>query len=533
MAKRSKLSQLLETSPVSRQNIYRKVCPPQKNRAPLLMAMLILGGMIGAVITLLLAPRSGRETRRQLQNNGLNLANRLKSARKTGKQKAGVTRLSNWGNYPKPEVKIHEFEDVDTLRKLVVNTDNVITRGNGRCYGDSALAPNIISSLRYNKFLSFDAKQGIIRCQAGVILSDLLDVTVPQGWFLRVTPGTKLITVGGAIASDVHGKSQHNTGNFSDHLVEIELMLGDGSIVKCSKEETPELFWTTCGGMGLTGVILNATLRLMPVETAYFKQESVKAKNLDQLMDLFEESENWPYSVAWIDCLARGKQMGRGILTRGEHARVSDLADEAQKQNPLRLKPKLKLNVPLNFPEFALNPLSMRAFNILYYNKQLSGRVEAIVDYNSFFYPLDSIANWNRIYGARGFTQYQFILPRETSREGMGKILKRITASGRGSFLAVLKLYGPQHGYLPFAMEGYSLALDFAIQPGLFEFLDELDRIVLAYGGRLYLTKDVRMSRDMFMKSYPNAENFIKNVKKINQNSKFRSLQSDRVGITR
>ncbi len=485
------------------------------------LASAVVGGIVGAAAALLLAPRSGQETRSQLKERGEALL-----------AKPPVPKVSNWGNYPKIEATIHYFEDTAELRKLVQHLPVAIARGNGRCYGDSALAPHIISTLRYNKFLSFDEKQGIIRCQSGVILSELLEVILPKGWFLPVTPGTKLITVGGAIASDVHGKSQHKAGNFSDHLVELELMLADGSIVKCSSQQDEALFWATCGGMGLTGVILNATMKLIPVETGYFCQDSIKAKNLDHLMDLFEESESWPYSVAWIDCMTKGRSMGRGILMRGDHAKLKDLQTSAQRQNPLQPPAKLKLMVPFNFPEIALNSLTVQAFNFLFYHKQLPEMVKSVVDYNSFFYPLDAIHSWNRIYGQRGFTQYQFILPKEKGREGMKLILQKIVDSGMGSFLAVLKLYGNQNGYLPFAMKGYSLALDFAIRPDLFEFLDELDKIVLSYGGRLYLTKDVRMSKEMFMQTYPGAKLFMTKLKKINQPDKFHSLQSDRIGLT-
>jgi len=491
-----------------------------------LLAMLLLGGFIGVIITLLLAPRSGKETRAQLKEKGLRLA------RRQDNKNTHLKRVSNWGNYPEVQVEFYEFEDVETLRRLLLQSDKVIPRGNGRCYGDSALAPRVISSLRYNKFLAFDKEKGILRCQAGVLLSEILEVVVPAGWFLSATPGTKLITVGGAIASNVHGKSQHKTGNFCDYVLELELMLGDGAIVKCSPHENAELFWTTCGGMGLTGYILNATLQLRPVETAYIRQESIKAKNLDHLMDLFEESEHWTYSVAWIDCLSKGKQMGRGKLWRGEHATLADLKTAAQRRNPLKIKPALKLNIPITFPDFALNQWTVKLFNMLLYWKEPARPVKSIVDYNKFFYPLDEIANWNRIYGRRGFTQYQFILPKEKSRAGLKHILEKIAEKGMGSFLAVLKLYGEQKGYLPFAMDGYALALDFPIKPGLFEFLDELDEIVLAYGGRLYLSKDVRMKQPMFMQSYPNVEHFIENLKSFNHGAKFRSFQSDRVGIT-
>lgn len=496
-----------------------------------LAAMFVLGGLVAAIITLLLAPRSGYETRARLKRQGLGLVDWFKGLRRRAKNKY-LKQLSNWGNYPKVQVKFFEFEDIASLRKLLAHSTNVIARGNGRCYGDSALAPQVISTLKYNKFLAFDPQNGTIRCQSGVILADILDVIVPKGWFLPVTPGTKLISVGGAIASDVHGKSQHKAGNFSDHVLELDLMLADGSIVTCSKKENADLFWTTCGGMGLTGVILNAAMRLIPVETAYIRQEAIKAKNLEHLMDLFEQSESWTYSMAWIDCLSKGSSMGRGILMRGEHATLAELQKPQHRQNPLHPRPALKLNVPINFPDFALNNLTVKAFNFLYYHKQFRAVEKSIINYDKFFYPLDSIANWNRIYGARGFTQYQFILPKAHSRAGLTRILNKIAERGMGSFLAVLKLYDRQNGYLPFAMSGYALALDFPITNGLFEFLDELDQIVLEYGGRLYLTKDVRMNRQMFMQSYPNVEQFINNVRRVNRQAKFRSFQSDRVGIT-
>jgi FAD/FMN-containing dehydrogenase len=495
------------------------------------LAMFILGSLAGVIMTLLLAPRSGKETRLQLKDKSLQFIAHLKATRQN-RQQRHLKKISNWGNYPKVQVEFYEFEDVETLWELLTRSTDIIPRGNGRCYGDSALAPRVISSLRYNKFLSFDETKGIIRCQSGVLLADILDVIVSRGWFFPATPGTKLITVGGAIASNVHGKSQHKTGNFCDHVLDLEIMLGDGTIVRCSPEQNTELFWMTCGGMGLTGFILTATLRLIPIETAYIRQESIKARNLDEMMDLFEASTDWTYVVAWIDCLAKGNQMGRGFLMRGEHAAVVDLKKETHKQNPLSLKPAWRLNVPFTFPGFVLNTWTVKLFNSLLYWKHPRGVVKSIIDYDKFFYPLDFIANWNRIYGQRGFTQYQFILPKAGSRAGLTSILNRIAERGMGSFLAVLKLYGKQNGYLPFAMEGYALALDFPIKDGLFEFLDELDQIVLAHGGRLYLSKDVRMDQEMFMQSYPNVERFINNLRELNHGSRFRSFQSDRVGIT-
>ena len=270
-------------------------------------------------------------------------------------------------------------------------------------------------------------------------------------------------------------------------------MRNDGSIITCSPVQNAEFFNITVGGMGLSGIILNATFRLRKVDTAYIREETVRASNLDEIMDAFEASNDWTYSVAWIDCLAKGDRMGRSILMRGEHASISDLVQQVQKSAPLIPKKGLQLGIPINFPNVALNPLSMKAFNFAYYNKTRAGTHQNIVDYNSFFYPLDAIDNWNRIYGTRGFTQYQFVLPKAAGREGMRTILKRITESGLGSFLAVLKLFGEQESFMSFPMAGYTLALDFPISLKAMSLFKELDAMVADYGGRLYLAKDSRM----------------------------------------
>lgn len=445
--------------------------------------------------------------------------------------------LGSWGNYPRITTTTHTFESAESLRALLgqLNGDGSIPRGLGRSYGDSALSPHLLSTRRLNRILALDEAARTISCQAGVTLAELLPILVPRGLFLPVTPGTKFVTVGGAIASDIHGKNHHSEGTFSRHLLHFDLMLASGEVVRCSPEMHPDLFWATCGGMGLTGIILNATFRLKPIESAYIRQESIRARNLDQIMDLFEESESWTYSMAWIDCLSRGASLGRSILMRGEHATLADLKhEEALRAAPLQPKARLKLTVPFTFPDFALNTLSVKAFNFLYYHKHPRGRLGTIVEYDPFFYPLDSIHHWNRIYGRRGFVQYQFVLPKAASREGLVRILRTISEEGRGSFLAVLKLFGPQEeGLISFPMEGYTLALDFAVRPGLFSFLDRLDQMVLAYGGRLYLTKDARMSAETFRRSYPTAERFLEIVRAVNPSGKLRSLQSERVGITR
>ena len=321
-----------------------------------------------------------------------------------------------------------------------------------------------------------------------------------------MTPGTKFITVGGAVASDIHGKNHHTEGTFSNHLHWIDLLTADKGIVRCSKHENADLFWATCGGMGLTGIIVRACFSLKRVETAYIRQKSIKAKNLDHILDLLEEYGHYTYSVAWIDCLSRGNSLGRSILLLGEHALMDDLS-EKQKKQPFRTHKTSPLFIPFDFPSFTLNRLSVSAFNFLFYNKTRSGIRESVIHYDPYYYPLDVIHHWNRIYGKRGFTQYQFVIPMEGGREGMKRILKKVTESGESSFLSVLKIFGKekQRGLL-FPTEGYTLTLDFPITKSVFRLLDELDRMVTELGGKVYLTKDVRLGPETFAKMYPKEE---------------------------
>ncbi|MEI6892682.1 MAG: FAD-binding oxidoreductase [Pontiella sp.] len=444
-----------------------------------------------------------------------------------------MRKISDWGNYPVIEAEVSGFDTTEQLRKKLEQPGDVIAFGNGRSYGDASLQSRILLTRRFNKFLSFNSETGELCCQAGVLLAEILDVFVAQGWFLPVTPGTKQITVGGAIAADVHGKNHHIDGSMGHHILTMDVMRNDGSVVTCSPTQYADFFNVTVGGMGLSGMILHATFRLRKVETAYIRQETIRASNLDEIMDAFEASNDWTYSVAWIDCLAKGDRMGRSILMRGEHATASDLIQQVHKDAPLLTKKGMQLGIPFDFPNFALNPLSMKAFNVAYYNKTRPGTHQHLVDYNSFFYPLDAIENWNRIYGKRGFTQYQFVIPKSAGREGMRAILKRITASGLGSFLAVLKLFGEQESFMSFPMAGYTLALDFPISLHAMDLFKELDALVADYGGRLYLAKDSRMDAAMFEKTYPNADDFRQAIALLNEGqTKFASLLSKRIGIT-
>ncbi len=438
--------------------------------------------------------------------------------------------IANWGNYPVVETDERSFSFAEQLGDTLQQSDGLIARGNGRCYGDASLAPNTVSTLKYNKILSFDTERGLFECQSGITLDQVLEVIVPKGWFLPVTPGTKFITVGGAVASDVHGKNHHVDGAFSAHVTEMDVLLADGSTITCSAQNHSDLFWATCGGMGLTGIITRVLFDLKKIETSYIKQKQVKARNLEELIQLFDQYNDYTYSVAWIDCLKKGKGFGRSILILGEHATVKEL--EGNKKNkPLQLPRKKQITFPFNLPSFVLNQFTVKAFNFLYYGKNRKREINNIVSYEPFFYPLDAILHWNRGYGKKGFVQYQFVLPL-ASKQGLVEILQRISDAGLGSFLAVLKVFGKQDDLISFPTEGYTLALDFPVRKGLFGFLDELDAIVLRYGGRLYLSKDARMKPEIFWQSYPTAQQFVDVVKKYNPKFSINSVQAQRLHIT-
>lgn len=426
--------------------------------------------------------------------------------------------VTNWGNFPVVEKEIKSEDSIEKIKDFVRNNNEVIARGNGRCYGDASLSEHIFSTKRLNKFISFDRINGIIECEAGVLLSQILEVIVPQGYFLYVTPGTKFISVGGAIASDVHGKNHHAEGCFSEYVEEFSLLNENSEVITCSRTENEDKFWATIGAMGLTGIILSAKFKLKNIETAYIRQESIKAENLDEIFKLFDESESWTYSVAWIDCLQTGKNIGRSILMRGEHAFKHELPKNLQ-EKPLRLKKKIIPTIPFYFPNFLLNNLTVRLFNFLYFNKQQKKEVKNYVDYETFFYPLDVVNDWNKIYGKKGFIQYQMVIPKQRGKEGMRRILETIAKSGNGSFLAVLKLFGKNNAqaYNSFPFEGYTLALDFKVNAKLKNLVEQLDGIVEEFGGRIYLTKD-SMSKSTLT-------NYLQNV----QNPKFVSMQHKRI----
>jgi decaprenylphospho-beta-D-ribofuranose 2-oxidase len=437
--------------------------------------------------------------------------------------------ISGWGNYPRAEARIIKMRDPRDLARRVASEQTIIARGAGRSYGDAAIGcPATLCMDGLDRMVDFDRDTGRLTVEAGTTLEDVLAAFVPRGFFPPVVPGTRHVTIGGMVAANVHGKNHHRWGGFGNHVERIALVTADGSELVCSPAEHPEMFRATIGGMGLTGVIRDVTFRMRPIESAYVRNETIIAEDLDAVMAAFERSHDWTYTVAWIDCLARGASMGRSVLLRGEHARRDELADRGMDRYAGSARRAFAL--PFYCPEFVLNRWSVRAFNNLYFNLHKPGI--RLVPLLSYFFPLDSIGQWNRVYGRRGFVQHQCVIPKQRSRDALGEILDLVSSRGNPSFLAVLKLLGPDEaGMLSFPMEGYTLALDFPATESTFRLVDEIDRCVIANGGRIYLAKDACQSRAQMEAGYPRLASFRDFRRTSGAQAKFRSLQSERLGL--
>jgi FAD/FMN-containing dehydrogenase len=412
--------------------------------------------------------------------------------------------LTGWGRYPRFESAITEPDDFGEASQFHRTETGLVARGNGRAYGDAAVGlATTLSTRRLDRIISFDPVTGRLEVEAGAILADILDFVVPRGFFPPVVPGTKFVSIGGMLAADVHGKNHHVDGGFGRHVESFALVLPDGSRVTCSPGQHGELFKATVGGMGLTGTILSVAFRLRRIETAFMQTCTIAAENLDAAMAALEAASDASYSVAWIDGLAKGTRLGRALVFRAEHARADALPAG---QSTFAAARKRTLAVPFDLPSFTLNRISVAAFNELYF-RQGAARAghDRIVAADPYFFPLDAIAGWNRIYGARGFVQYQCVIPKASSRAAFAEILERVSRLGTPSFLAVLKLLGPGDGLMSFPMEGFTLALDFPVSVPMLALLDEIDKIVAAAGGRLYLAKDARQKAGIFEQGYAQA----------------------------
>lgn len=414
----------------------------------------------------------------------------------------GANTLS-WGRYPRLSQKIYNLNwRTDTLPDTPLS---LLPYGNGRSYGDSCQNRNnlLLKTTGLNHLIAFNPQTGLIRGETGITLSELLNFTVPLGWFLPVTPGTQFATLGGCIANDVHGKNHHSAGTFAHHVTAFELLRSDGERLLCTPEQNHEWFHATIGGLGLTGLITWIELQLKPINSAYLDIETIRYHNMDEFRKLTNESRAiYEYTVAWVDCLSKNESLGRGLFIRANHR-----ADKHDFTNKFKQK---KLTIPFDFPSGLLNNHTVKLFNYFYYNKQKIQHKKTISHYEPFFYPLDRIYNWNRIYGKQGFFQYQCVVPLR-HYTAIEEILKLINKAETGSFLTVLKEFGnmPSRGMLSFPRPGVTFALDFPnTGKRTLNLMNQLDRVVMHANGAVYPAKDARMSIEAFQHYFPHWEKF-------------------------
>jgi decaprenylphospho-beta-D-ribofuranose 2-oxidase len=442
--------------------------------------------------------------------------------------------LSGWGRMNPDECRVFRPEKYRNAVETFLAPDggSIIPRGLGRSYGDPSVngGGRVLDMTRQNRMLAFDETRGVVECEAGVSLEALIEAFLPRGYFLPVSPGTKFVTVGGAIANDIHGKNHHVAGSFGQFVEELTLLTPTGETLVCTPEQNSDVFWATVGGVGLTGLILTAKVRLKPVPSAWISVDYYKSRDLDDALATMADSDDrYIYSVAWVDCLASGSSLGRSVLMRGNHATLDQLGGE-RAARPYHVKHPMTKTVPFDFPGFVLNPLSMRAFNeaIWAVHKTQNG---TLVDYDKYFYPLDSVHHWNRGYGKKGFAQFQATLPPQ-SKQGLVKLLEKLSGEKRASFLAVLKCFGDGNpGLLSHPMKGYTLTLDIPNAAGLPEFMKDLDRILLDYGGRLYFAKDSLSDAATIEKMYPRLPEFRAIQKRLDPQGRLSSNLARRLGL--
>jgi decaprenylphospho-beta-D-ribofuranose 2-oxidase len=446
--------------------------------------------------------------------------------------KAGhVTSLAGWGANLRAECRLAEPSTLMETARLL-DRSGTVARGLGRSYGDCAInaGGQVLGFTHLDRFYAFNEATGTLVCEAGASLESIIEVFAPRGWFPMITPGTKFVTVAGCIANDIHGKAHHAQGCFSNCVDSMTVLLASGEIVTASRDENADLFWATFGGMGLLGVILTATIRLRRIETTYFHQKSIRARNLQEMLDALDATDaEYPYSVATLDVMARGKDLGRGVLTVGDHALRRDLPPNLA-ADPLATSGRPKVTVPFDLPEFTLNPLSIRIVNAAIQKIQASAT--PFGHYEQFFYPLDKIAEWNRGYGKRGFTQYQFVIPFQSGQAQMRRILTAILSSGELPFLNVLKRMGKESGgTLSFPREGYTFAIDFPVRETTPSLVRKLDAMVIEAGGRIYLGKDSYTEAASFRTMYPQVEQWLQVKAKYDPDSVFTSNLGRRMGL--
>ena len=411
--------------------------------------------------------------------------------------------ISSWGRLGCFEHEVIALSDRHQVVSELKNNPTGIAHGMGRSYGDVCLNPNGVlwKTTGLDRFINLNENTGRLVCEAGVLLRDIQRLVIARGWILPVTPGTQLVTVGGAIANDVHGKNHHGSGSFGDHINSLKLIRTDGSIIICGPNLLPDWFAATVGGFGLTGVITEVEIQLRRVTGPWLSSETIPYGNLNEFFHLADASEaDWVHTVSWIDCVAKG---GRGLFMR------ANPMDSVEYQKPKARK----LTMPFAPPISLINKLTLQPFNTAYFNLKKRQAGKNTAHYESFFYPLDNLLEWNRMYGPKGFYQYQCVVPRSVGHDAVQTMLKEIADSGEGSFLAVLKTFGNRQalGMMSFPQPGVTLALDFPNQgERTLKLFERLDTIVREAGGRLYLAKDARMPRDLFEAGYPRLAEFLK-----------------------
>jgi decaprenylphospho-beta-D-ribofuranose 2-oxidase len=441
-----------------------------------------------------------------------------------------ATEISGWGRYPR--VRAHIVTPGSSAELSDLTTAPRIARGQGRSYGDAALLSNglVIVTDKLGVIVSWDKTQKLLTAEAGTTLAEILELPQLRGWFPAVVPGTKYVSLGGAIAADIHGKNHHHLGSFGDHVTNLEMITAAGERVACSPTSRPDLFWATVGGMGLTGIIAQVTFEMFPVETDYLMVRYRRVRELNEALELCELPEHDDqYSVVWLDCMARARKLGRGVAITGHHATAGELPKGFQAR---RVKSHRPQRIPFDFPNWLLNRVTVGVFDDIYYWRQGGRKSPFVCDFDTFFFPLDRISNWNRLYGARGFIQYQCVLPLAQAKRGLEAIFTELLKQRRGSYLTVLKRFRPKgKGLLSFPIEGYTLTLDFPVEPELFPFLDRLDEIVLEYGGRVYLAKDARMRPEVFAAMYAQLGEWLRIKAQVDPNNIFQSDLSRRLGL--
>jgi len=428
--------------------------------------------------------------------------------------------LRGWGNNFVVDSNIfYPINEEDIIKYFNKKNETSITHALGRSYGDSSLNNNVINLKNFEKKINFNEQDGVIECSSNFSINEILKIIIKKGWFLNVTPGSKYITIGGAIAADVHGKNHHKDGSFCDHIISLNIITPNGQNIKCDRENYSDLFYSTCSGMGLTGIIVSAEIRLLKIKSKYIDSKVIKTSNLKETLDCFNRYKNYKYIVAWIDTLAKNKSLGRSILYLGEHSTEGDL----------NYKEKKKLSIPSFFPSILLNYLTVWLFNLFFFHFN-NNKIIKKQTIDEFFYPLDKLKKWNNLYGKKGFVQIQILVQDKEYNKAISEIIKFFQQKKQASFLSTLKEMGKGNSnLLSFPNKGITITLDIKMNNNLKFIHKELEKILVKYNCKIYLAKDSLMSAEFFEKSYKNLIEFKKIKKKYDIFNLINSYQFERL----